>query len=129
MKNTKNKIALVALTAGMAALGGCASQNMGNIKNGYMTNITTKSFPKTDPKNVLLIYKNQPDQTLPCAKYSTIGQVTVDTYDPFIGWDRSPETVTTNLKAGGASLGADAVININQVDEVDTGYAIKCEPK
>ena len=126
MKNTRKTIALAALTIGITTLAGCASQNLGNIKNGYMTNITNKSFPKTDPKKVLLIYKDQPDQTLPCKHYATIGQVKVDTYDPYIGWDRSEKTVTNNLKSGGASLGADAIINISEVDEVQTGFAIKC---
>ena len=122
----KSKLSIGVLAVTALALGGCASHNIKNIKNGYMTSVSNKTFPKSEAKNIVLVYKNEPDQNLPCKKYMTIGQVKVDTYDPYIGWDRSPETISTNFKAGGASLGADAVINIAEVDEVETGYAIKC---
>jgi len=125
-KQTK-LLGLGAIAISAMALGGCASQNLGNVEHGYMTNVTGSTFEKTHPKDVKLVFKNQPNQKLPCAKYKTIGEVTVDTYEPYLGLDRSQASISEKLQAGGASMGADAVINIATADQKDIGYAIKCE--
>jgi|TARA_R110002167_G_scaffold184717_1_gene385214 hypothetical protein len=126
MKNMKMKLALGGVAVGVLALAGCASQNVGNIENGYMTNVTGKTYPATQAQNIKVIYKNQPNQDLPCKKYSTIGQITVDTYGPYVGITRGAGKVSELFRKAGSKLGADAIINITEADQTDVGYAIKC---
>lgn len=124
--NTK-KITLLAALAGVTLLSGCASTSLNEVEHGYTASVIGVKLQPTKADNVKLFYKDQPNQTLPCKKYDTIGSVTVNTYDSFLGFDRSKDSINSYLKEGGASLGANAVINISEADQKQTGYAIKCK--
>ncbi|WP_440994547.1 hypothetical protein [Cysteiniphilum litorale] len=128
MKNTNTKkITLLTTLVASTMLSGCASTNFDEVERGYITSLMGAKLLPTKADKVKLFYKDQPNQTLPCKKYDTIGSVIVNTYDSFIGLDRSKDSIDNYLKEGGASLGADAVINISEVDQQQTGYAIKCK--
>jgi len=127
MNSDISRLPVYCLVIAAFALEGCASQNPDNIKNGFTTNVTGKSYPFTQPEHEIIIYKNLPNQGLPCKDYNTIGQVIVDTFEPYVGLGRSPDTLHDLLKNGGASVGADAVINVELVGQSLVGYDIKCK--
>lgn len=127
MIKLNRNVVLLGASVATLLMTGCASTNFGEVQHGYTTSLMGAKLLPTKADNVKLFYKDQPNQTLPCKKYDTIGSVTVNMYDSFLGFDRSKDSINSYLKEGGASLGADAVINISEVDQKQTGYAIKCK--
>lgn len=115
--------------AGTVLLAGCAA-DFDNLKQGYSTNITGQAYPATQAQNVVLSYINEPNKPKICKDYTTIGQVSIQTYNA-IGFNYSAGQLSTKLKDGGASLGANAVINISGSNGFGNGtmvgYAIHCK--
>lgn len=127
MLKTKSLI-MVAGVLSVSLLAGCASY-MDNFKNGYSMNVTGKSYTATSPEKVQLTYQNQPGSKYPCKDYKTIGQVSVSTVNA-VGFDLSTRQIADHFKNGGASVGANAVVNISKgegLSQTATGFAIKCE--
>lgn len=128
MKRTIKNIMIGSLVTSTILLAGCAA-DIDNLKQGYSTNVTGKTYPPTTIDHVVLTYVNQPDKPKICKNYKTIGQVSIETYSPF-GYNYSVSELAKKLKKGGASLGADYVINISGDASFGNGtmvgYAIHC---
>jgi hypothetical protein len=125
-----NKLTII---TGLAATGitllltGCGTTGyMGSITNGYSVDVTGKAYPKIEPHKVTLEYKDEPNAKVPCGKYETIGQISVDNSNA-MGLPRSVTDINTYFKNGAASKGGDAVIYITQSEDSYNGYIIKCE--
>lgn len=124
------KMALVGTVTAAIMLSGCAS-TFDSIKQGYSSDISTHQYPKTDPDKVVLVFKDQPDQKLPCKDYETLGQISVEPYN-VMGLPRSKVDIEKYLREGGAAYGANAVINIvnsSGMGQDVMGYAIRCHQK
>lgn len=119
---------MIAGAISLTLLAGCAA-SFNNLTKGYNTNISGTTYPPTDPNQVKLVYLNQPDKESVCNdNYTTIGQISSMTYSEF-GWSYSQQTIADNLRKGGASVGANAVINISDgsgLGGISTGYAVHC---
>ena len=126
----KNKILITTGLGLSALLASCSTAEIDSIRQGYSLSNTAQTYPAVDAKKVVLVYKNAPnaDKLIPCQKYDTISMVSVLPYNT-AGISKSDGTIAKAFKDGGASVGADAVINIINSSGLGSnaeGYAIKC---
>ena len=123
----KKSISTILVATGIASLGGCASMNFSEMKNGFTTSKidSIHHYKPTNPDKVKLFYKDNPNAES-CSKYNVLGHVKVDSYDSFVGFDRSETSMNKYLKSGTASLGGNELINIHEVDQKQVGLAVRC---
>lgn len=127
----KNKV-IIATGLGLSALlASCSTAEIDSMKQGYSLSNTQQTFPAVSADKVVLVYKDAPNakELMPCDKYKTISMVSVLPYNA-AGISKSDTTIANAFKDGGASVGADAVINIVNSQGIGSnaeGYAIKCD--
>ena len=126
-----NNKTIIASALGLTALlASCSTDELNSMRQGYSLSNTTQTYPIVKSDKVVLVYKNAPnaDQLMPCTKYDTISMVSVLPYNA-AGISKSDDAIAKAFKDGGASVGADAVINIVNSSGIGSnaeGYAIKC---
>jgi hypothetical protein len=128
----KNKIIVTTGLSLSALLAACSTGGMDQFNHGYEFSQTTKTYPAVPQDHVKLIYKDSPnaDKAIPCTKYETISMIEVSPYMYGVANLRKDSGDIDNaFKEAGASVGADAVINIVSSQGVGNsqGYAIKCD--
>jgi len=126
----KNKVIITTGLGLSALLASCSTAEIDSMKQGYSLSNTTHTYPTVKADKVVLVYKNAPnaDKLMPCTKYDTISMVSVLPYNA-AGLSKSDDSIAKAFKDGGASVGADAVINITNSSGLGSnaeGYAIKC---
>lgn len=127
----KNKLIITSALGLSAVLASCSTAEIDSMRQGYSLSNTSETYPAVSPDKVVLVYKNAPnaDKLMPCSKYQTISMVSVLPYNA-AGLSKSDDTIAKAFKEGGASIGADAVINIVNSQGLGSnaeGYAIKCD--
>ncbi len=85
---------------------GAGANNL--ISGGSVAVNTNQTYPKNSPDNVHIFFDEKPHKS-----YIEIGQVNIDT-DNMLGIPKSETEIIRAMQEQAASIGGDAVINVNQ---------------